>query len=127
MLVTASGIVIVSMKEHPKISFENQMFSIGTDQYQILNISKYTFGNYAQNIDNEKFASNRLLSSKDGHVYVQMSNPKSFIKICTIDGIILDVNVSIYEDNIADIDLSNYPVGVYLLSIDGETLKIQRR
>ena len=44
--------VLVNTNENPKISFSNQKISIGTEQFLISGISKYTFGGPTQNIDN---------------------------------------------------------------------------
>lgn len=123
----ADNKVFVPIKEHPKIVFENQMLAIGTEQYLISNVSKYTFGNYAQGIESETIVRNGVQASKDGHVYVQMGNSGSILKVYSVDGIELNVNVLVNGDGMADINLSKHPAGVYLLSIDGETLKVQKR
>lgn len=122
----AGNKVFVPMKERPKITVEKQMLSIGTEQYLITNVSKYTFGNYAQGIESKMVTGNGVLASKDGHVYVQMKNKQSVLKVYSVDAKVLEVDIRVH-DNVADVDLSNYPTGIYLLSIDGETLKIQRR
>lgn len=123
----AGNKVFVHINEHPKITFENQMISVSTEQYLISNISKYTFDNYAQRIENETMVRNEVQTSKDGHVYVQMGNPDGILKVYSVDGVELNVNILINGDGMADINLSKHPAGVYLLSIDGETLKVQKR
>lgn len=119
--------VLVNTNENPKISFSNQKISIGTEQFLISGISKYTFGSPTQNIDNTTVDINGLISSNDGHVCILLANTKSTIKVFSVDGTILKTNVQIYNSRVADIDLSNYPAGVYLLSINGETIKIMKR
>lgn len=122
----AGNKVFVPIKERPKITVEKQMLSIGTEQYLISNVSKYTFGNYAQGIEGGMLAGHGMLASKDGHVYVQMKNEHSILKVYAVDGKALEVDIRV-RDSVADVDLSNYPTGIYVLSIDGETLKFQKR
>lgn len=122
----AGNKVFVHINEHPKITFENQMISVNTEQYLISNISKYTFANYAQSIESAT-TDRGMLFTKEGHVFVQVNNPKSVINVYSIDGKVLKTDIHVSTDNTADIDLSDFPQGVYLLSIDGETLKIQRQ
>lgn len=123
----AGNKVFVPIEECPKIMIEKQMLSINTKQYLISNVSKYTFGNYAQGIDQETRTNNSVLASKDGHVYVQMTNKHNVLKVYSVDAKALDVDIRVHDDSVADINLSDYPTGIYLLSIDGETLKFQKR
>ncbi len=98
----AGNKVFVPIKERPKITIETQMLSIGTEQYQISNVSKYTFGKYAQGLGSETVADNDVLASKDGHVYVQMKNERSTLKVFAVDGKVLEADIRV-RDSVADI------------------------
>lgn len=119
--------VYVPINEYPKIQFMNQIISIGTNQYLISNISKYTFENYMLGIDNDNKIVEDIFSLKDGHFYVKINNHKSLIKVYSVDGKELDIDIHVNDDGVADIYLGDSPIGIYLLSIDGEILKIQCR
>lgn len=118
--------VLVPINKCPKIIIENQKFSVETEQYLISNISKYTFADYAKSIENT-VVKKGLLFNQEGHVFVQVSNSESAISVYSVDGKILNADVRMRDNNVADIDLSNFPLGVYLLSIGGETIKIHKQ
>ena len=120
------GKVLIPTKEHPKILFDNDKLCIGTELYLISGISKYTFGNYTQGIDEHSERDKSVILSENGHIYVKTDNPSS-VKVYSDDGKELNINIHINDEGIADINLTDNPIGIYLLLIDGETFKILRK
>jgi len=119
--------VLVKIEEYPKFVFENQTISFNTEKYQISNVSKYTFGNYKEEIDTKIKSPSAISATKDGFVYIKAANPKSEVNVYSINGIILDVDTKIHDGNLLEVNLNGLPNGVYLLYVDGEYIKIQKR
>lgn len=119
--------IILSMKDYPKIVVENNKISLGTNHFSISNISKYTFENITQSIDDTNLSDDKIISLSDGHVYIKSKKSKSFIKLHTVSGKELNIETHTLGNGIIDINLTSHPIGVYLLTIDGETIKIQRK
>ena len=119
--------VLAKIEEQPKLVLEKQVLTLKTEHYQISEIIKYTFGNYDEEISTGINSPNMPTSFTDGFVYVKAKSSKSEVKVCSINGIVQNVDARKHSNGLIEVDLRKLASGVYLLYIDGECLKIQKQ
>lgn len=117
--------LLLPVAQEPKILFNGNVITIQTEQYQLSNISKYTFED-SETVDIKNPTSKKYsYSQNDNHVTVKLASSDMNVKLFTISGLQLPVNK--LDGQILSIDLSKYREKVLLLQVGNETIKITRK
>lgn len=120
-----SGVkIFVPIQEYPKIVVENQVVLIKTERYLVSNVNKYTFAK-----NNDESGSNvsfpNVFSAKDGFIYIRTKKSNCQVNVYSVNGISQDVNTQMSGDGTLEINIGKLQHGVYIITIDGESIKVQ--
>lgn len=128
---TKSGArVFFECNNAPKITFERNTMSISTELFQIDNVQKYYFtqnmddGISVPTIDNGDSDS---FVFKNGKIGVRVNDASASIRLTTASGISVNAKITVSDDNLLLIDMSELKPDVYVLSVGQESIKILKR
>lgn len=118
--------VSIELTEMPKITFEEGVMAIGTENFLVSNVSKYTFDNGSVGIEIE---SNDLgidlRHAAEGYITLGNSNSKPVV-LYDLRGVQMPIKTTA-EENRTKLDFSALPSGTYIMSVGNEHIKIQKR
>ena len=118
--------VSIELTEMPKITFDEGIMAIGTENFLVSNVSKYTFDNGSVGIEIE---SNDLgidlRHAAEGYITLGNSDSKAVV-IYNISGVQMPIKITAKE-NRTKLDFSALPSGTYIMSVGNEHIKIQKR
>ncbi len=117
--------VVFLLKDGPKVTFEGNLVSVGTGQYQFSNIQKYIIA------DSESINTGIALLDKEsekcrieaGVLYLLTGNQSCMVRLYGSDGKEMPIDGKVGSGDMRSFDLSGYASGVYLLRVDDETIK----
>lgn len=120
--------VSITIKDRPKITFEDGVMRIGTEDFLVSNVSKYLIGtDDVLGIDGVKENKLHIDANNAVNGKVSIDNYSGqLIKMYSSNGMEVSCDVKVTNSH-AIIDYSSLPAGVYILSIGKETIKIQKR
>lgn len=120
--------VSISIAGQPKITFEDGVMRVGTEDFLVSNVSKYLIGtDDVLGIDGVKENKLHIDANNAVNGKVSIDNYSGqLIKMYSSNGMEVACDVKVTSNN-AIIDYSSLPAGVYILSIGKETIKIQKR
>lgn len=113
-------VVAVQFDNAVKTTFADGIVSVGNEQYQFANISKFTYGNGSDGIAEVKGDGIKM-----GDHHIKVKTDKA-VRLFSVDGKELAVSVK-RANGVSDISVDGLPVGVYLLQIGTETIKFTKR
>lgn len=120
--------MIFPLKDLPRITVDNDFFTISSKVFDIENVSKYTFGDSeATGIDELKALSSDGFSMDEaGRVWLASASDDTDIKVYNIEGKQCFVPVSKISSGVC-LDFSYLPTGTYLIAVGSETLKLTKK
>lgn len=112
----------------PRITFEGKVVSISDERWQISNVQKYTIGDSEETGIIEMAGSKNLkgYSLKDGQVIVRLTDKTKQVRLYTLSGIEIPIASKPDANGFLRLKFPSGGDGVFLLNIDGETLKVRR-
>lgn len=122
------GYIVFPLEQQPRIVFDGQVVTIGTEHYQVSNIRKYTIG------DSE---STGIVGAgeKDGigsytfdgeQLVVRLSDAGKPVRLCNMAGIQIPFRHQPTSEGLLYVQFPPRHGEVYLLTIGSETFKIMR-
>lgn len=123
----SGDIVRFELETKPVITFNGNLLSVGNSHYSIDNVSKYTFSTTNSGI--EDIVADTPLIHFDGRALITVKsgdNPNN-ISLYSIDGKSRPIVFSMTPDGYMTADISELPLGYYLLRVGEKTIKIQKR
>lgn len=130
MVHMASGSwVAFQLSETPMITFDGGIVTIATGRYQISDVRKYTFTNFATSIsDTGNNATNACGYSPDGRFfYVRLKDAGMPVKLHTTGGIEVPTDLKPDAEGTVRVDMTRLGHDIYLLTVGNETIKIRRK
>lgn len=128
IIMKSGSHVSIPIAEQPKISFSNGVISVGSEDFQVSNVSKYLFGTDEVLGVNAVARGEILINADDANRgNVSIINYKGeMVKLYAANGIELPVKVTV-TGNEAKVDYTNQPAGIYILSVGEETIKFKKQ
>lgn len=125
----SGGSVAFPLSGEPMITFDGGVVTIATGRYQISDVRKYTFGDYATGIDDVNSDGTGLGGySPDGRFFcIQLKYPDVPVKLYTVGGVEVMSGLKADADGMIRVDMSSLGQDVYLLTVGNETIKIRRQ
>ena len=119
---------VFPIEKSPRITFEGKVVSISDERWQISNVQKYTIGDSEETGIIEMRGSKNLkgYSLKDGQVVVRLTDKTKTVRLYTLGGMEVPIKDKPDADGYLRLKFPSGGDGVFLLNIDGETLKIRR-
>ena len=117
------------LAEQPKTSFNGNILNISTNSvstsYQLENVLRYTYEGAVTKISPLKDKSKGFRQKDDGIVLENMPSGIK-IQVYNTEGVLLK---SLTTDGSPDteISLTGYPKGIYIINIDGHSIKIKKK
>ncbi|MBP3774376.1 MAG: hypothetical protein ILA34_03380 [Bacteroidaceae bacterium] len=118
-----------SVSEKPQVTFDGPVMRISTHQFQLQNVSKYTFGDSLSTgiSPAAQPAPARIRYAADGHtIHVTPAQKGQPVRIFSTDG--RELSPVLHADHAGSytIDLTRWKQQVLLLQVGQETIKIRR-
>lgn len=119
---------VFPIDKNPRIAFEGKVVSISDERWQISNVQKYTIGDSEETGIIEMGGSKNVkgYSLKDGQVVVRLMDKTKHVRLYTLSGIEIPISNKPDANGYLRVKFPSNGDGVFLLNIDGETLKIRK-
>lgn len=119
---------VFPIDKNPRITFEGKVVSISDERWQISNVQKYTIGDSEETGIIEMKGSKNLkgYSLKDGQVIVRLADKAKQVRLYTLGGMEVPIKDKPDANGYLRLKFPSGGDGVFILNIDGETLKIRR-
>lgn len=122
------NVIAVSTTDSPKISFDDGIMTIGNEQFNLGNVSKYTIGNEVDKVSVILHDELKIDTRHVGEGYVTISNCNAKeVGMFDLSGKPIQFSISQETDSSFTIDFNEQSTGTYLLNIGTETIKLFKK
>ena len=127
--LASGGKVFFPLTEEPVITFDGGVVTIATGRYQISEVRKYTFDDFATDIENAEGDGTAVDGySPDGRFFsIRLKDASVPVRLRTAGGIEVPRGLKPDGNGVIRIDMSRLGQDIYLLTVGNETIKIRRQ
>lgn len=127
--LASGGKVFFPLAEEPVITFDGGVVTIATGRYQISEVRKYTFDDFATDIGNVEDDGTTVDGySPDGRFFsIRLKDASVPVRLRTTGGIEVPLGLKPDGNGVIRIDMSRLGQEIYLLTVGNETIKIRRQ
>lgn len=125
--MVSGGSVAFPLSEMPVITFSGSVVTIATERYQLSDVRKYTFADYASAVGSVAADGTSAGEySNDGHFFcIRLKNASVPVRLRTLGGVEVPIDMNTDADGVLRIDMRRLGHEVYLLTVGNETIKIK--
>ena len=128
IFLKSGDVVMVSICELPKITFDDGIMTVGTDLFQVSNVSKYTIGSGTDDVISIDAGELKVDARRAMDGYVTISNlGKQEIKLFDLSGKEIQFKMKNENENDVLIDFNGQSAGTYILNIGTESIKLLKK
>ena len=126
--MASGGSVLFPLSGEPMITFDGGVVTIATERYQVSDVRKYTFGNYAAGITGTENDAAAGGYSPDGRFFcVRLKDTSVQVRLYTAGGVEVPLGLKPDAEGVIRVDMNRLNRDVYLLTVGDETIKIRRQ
>jgi hypothetical protein len=121
-------VVTFSISDLPKITFDDGVMTVGTELFQVSNVSKYTIGTETDDVISIDAGDLKVDARRALDGYVTISNlGKQEIKLFDLSGKEIQFKMKNENENDVVIDFNDHSAGTYILNIGTESIKLLKK
>lgn len=129
IILKSGSYVSLPVADQPMIVFDKGVMYVGSESFLVSNVSKYIVGTEDDVTGVDKAAKDGLRidasDAANGKVQIENYNGQE-IRMYDASGVEVPCKVTA-KGSTAMVDYTALPIGIYLLSVGDETIKIQKR
>lgn len=117
----------IPFDENTTLKFDNGKINIGNEWYALTDVQSYTFSseeNRIEIIEGEMALNFRI---ENGIIYLKNIDGNLDISLYDISGIPYPLRIQNLDTNTKVVDINGLSPNVYLLNVNGETLKLMKK
>lgn len=117
----------IPFDENTSLKFNDGKINIGNEWYAVTEVQSYTFSSEESRIEIIEGETALNLRIENGIIYLKNIDRNLDISLHDISGITYPLTIQNLDANTKVVDINGLSPNIYLLNVNGETLKLMKR